>query len=201
MDLITLYEKGNARVDLLTYANHKEEIERMLCLFEKIAGEKSWLPENELRAYPKNSVWFALYLDNKLAGALHLVLGNSDEGLPCMTVWPELDLRGRDNVGNIALIAFDKKHRGYNLFWLVCVEMWRFCVRRNIVELWVEATTTNIGIYRKLGWPLEIKGELRKHWGEACYPCRMLVSEIEQIALGRARNSLRYKKIIEQSQR
>ncbi len=44
--MITLYEDGNARVALLADANDKEEIERMLCLFEKIASEKSWLPEN-----------------------------------------------------------------------------------------------------------------------------------------------------------
>ncbi|GAB1543648.1 hypothetical protein NUACC21_63240 [Scytonema sp. NUACC21] len=193
------FQDADIQVVLLTYQYDREEVERVISLFEEIAIEQSWQPDNQLRAYPTSSVYFALYISGELAGALQLVVGNSEEGLPCLTVWPELNLYNRTDVADVALMAFGQKYRGSRkLFWLVCIEMWRFCVNHNIVELWVEASPRIIEIEKRLGWPLQIAGPLRHHWEEASYPCRMSVATIAEIALARAQKSQQYEKITQQ---
>ena len=198
----TLFENEDAQVALLTPENDAEEIERVIQLFEEIAVEQSWQSGNQLRAYPENSVYFALYVNGDLAGALQLVQGNADEGLPCLTVWPELNLLGRADVADVALMALGKDYRGSRkLFWLLCTEMWRYCVRHNINELWIEATPKIIALERRLGWPLQISGDLRLHWGEYCHPCKMSVAEAQQGVGAKAEYSQNYKKIMEQGRR
>jgi hypothetical protein len=45
-------------------------------------------------------------------------------------------------------------------------------------------------LYRRLGWPLQIAGPLREHWGEECYPCTMTVEAInDQMALKSAKSA------------
>jgi len=167
-----------------------EEAEPLLGLFESIIQEQGWKPGTQLRAYPTSAVYFGLELNGSIVGGLQLVTGNADEGLPCLSVWPELALQGRSDVVDIALLAIDPKQRGQqNLFWLLCIEMWRYCRDRQINFLWVEVTPQKLHLYRRLGWPLEIAGPLRKHWGEECYPCVMTTEAVNnQMALKSAKS-------------
>lgn len=177
-------------------------VEGITSLFERIAAEQSWRPGNQLRAYPKNSVYFALLEGETLAGSLQLVVGNADEGLPCLTVWPELGLQSRNDVADIALLALDKPYRGReDLFWLLCVEMWRYCWDTGIRTLWVEVTPAKLRLYRRLGWPLEIAGQLRKHWDEDCYPCCMSTEGVRLAIEVKAEASPKYRKLLERAYR
>ena len=174
------------------------EARPLLSLFERIAKEQNWKPGKQLRAYPDSAVYFGLEVDGVLAGGLQLVRGNSHEGLPCLTVWPELDLQGRSDVADIALLALHPKIRGrQELFWLLCIEMWRYCRDHGVDSLYVEVTPLNLKLYRRLGWPLQIAGPLRKHWGEPCYPCSMTTSAIAQEITTRSLHSLRYRQILQ----
>jgi len=174
------------------------EARPLLSLFEHIAREQNWKPGKQLRAYPDSAVYFGLEVDDVLAGGLQLVHGNAHEGLPCLTVWPELDLQGRSDVADIALLALDPKIRGrQELFWLLCIEMWRYCRVHGIDSLWVEVTPTNLKLYHRLGWPLQVAGPLRKHWGEPCYPAAMTTSAIGQEIATRSLHSLRYRQILQ----
>ena len=58
------------------------------------------------------------------------------------------------------------------------MELWRSCEAQGITELWLEATPPTLAVYRRLGFPLKVVGELRTHWGEDCYLCRMGVAEV-----------------------
>jgi hypothetical protein len=198
--LEVLFERDDYRVTLLTFDADREEIEEVITFFEAIASERSWQPKDQLRAYPLSSKYFALRVGNVLAGALQFVVGGvTIEGLPCLAVWPELQLQHQNEVADIALLALRKDYRGQRkLFWLLCTEMWRYCVRHNICELWVEATPRVVKIYQEVfGWPLQIEGPLRLQWDEYCYPCKMSVDVIGEVIRARSQKLQTYKQIWE----
>lgn len=184
---------------VVCYAS-QNEAEPLLSFFENIAQEQDWKPSDQLRAYPLTSVSFGLEVDGKLAGGLQLIHGNEIESLPCLTVWPELELQGRTDVADIALLAIDPAQRGkQDLFWLLCVEMWRYCRDNQIDYLWAEVTPANLRLYRRLGWPLQIAGPLREHWGEECYPCCMTLDAAKHEVEIKASKSDFYRRILELS--
>src|SRR5437763_1246163 len=106
------FRDRDTQIALLTYQHDKEEVERVISLFEEITVEQAWQPDDQIRAYLKSSIYFALYITGELAGSLQLVIGNTNEGLPCLTVWPELDLQNRKDVADVALLALDPNYRG-----------------------------------------------------------------------------------------
>ena len=63
----------------------------------------------------------------------------------------------------------------------------------------LEATPSTLRLYRRLGWPLEVVGELRMHWGEECYLCRMDVQEVAAALAAKARKSDTYRVLVEQA--
>lgn len=177
-----------------------EEIEELLLLFERIAREQGWQPGEQLRAYSSHSVYFALKVEGQVCGGLHLVLGGNGTALPCLSVWPELELGGRADVADIALLALEPSFRGMQaLFWPLCVEMWRCCRSRGITQLRAEVTPANLRRYRRLGWPLRAAGPLRLHWNELCYPCCMSVQDVADAIAAKARTSTHYRHILEQA--
>ena len=180
---------------------HEEAIEALLRLFEQVAVEQGWQSGNQLRAYSEQSIYFAVTINGDLVGGVQLVVGSTNGLLPCLTVWPELGLSGRTNVTDLALIAFLSEYRGKcALFWRVLVEVWRYCHQQGINELWMEITPRILKLYRKLGWPLEVMGPLRHHWGEECYPCMVDVQELEDLFIGKARQSSFYQELLAQAQ-
>lgn len=177
-----------------------EKIEELLLLFEQVAREQGWQPGEQLRAYGSHSIYFALMMGGQVCGGLHLVLGGNGTALPCLSVWPELELGGRANVADIALLALEPSCRGMQaLFWPLCVEMWRCCRSRGIVQLWAEVTPANLRRYRRLGWPLRAAGPLRLHWNELCYPCCMSVQDVVDALFVKAQTSGRHRHILEQA--
>ncbi len=197
-----LFEQDDAHIAFLTYSANPQEVEQVISLFEEIAVEQFWQPEDELRAYLESSKYFVLTVNGCLAGALQLVTANSDERFPCLKVWPELDLQGRTDVVDIALLALRPKFRGQRkLYWLLCAETWRYCMYQGISEMWIEATPAKVEIYRRLGWPLQIEGPLRAQWEEYCHPCKMSVEAFAESMKARAQKSETYKRIVEQMYR
>lgn len=200
--LEVLFEREECRVTLLTFDTDRKEIEEVIALFERVSSEQCWQPGDQLRAYPSSSKYFILTVGDVLAGALQMVVGGTTEGLPCLAVWPELDLQDQSEVADIALLALHEGYRGQRkLFWLLCVEAWRYCVRHYICEIWVEATPRKIEIYQRLGWPLQVEGPLRSQWGEYCHPCRMTIEAFGEIMQTRAQRSHLYRQIVEQMYR
>ena len=175
-----------------------DEIKAIIALFAEIAREQSWQPGDQLSAYQDCSTYFALKCGSEWIGGLQLVLAGKAAMLPCLTVWPELQLLGRPEVADIAMLALRQQYRGQRLlFWLLCIEMWRYCEASGISQLWVEVTPTNLRLYRRLGWPLKIVGPLRPHWGEDCLPCWMSIEEIDAEMAQRAERSQSYRTIYE----
>ena len=74
--------------------------------------------------------------------------------------------------------------------------MWRYCVRRGVGELWLEATPHTLRAYRLVGWPLLVRGELREHWGEPCLPCSLSVREVAGALAERAARSEVYRRVL-----
>ena len=173
-----------------------DDVDALRRFFVEIAAEQGWQPGDQLHVYHVCSVYFALQFGQEMIGGLQLVPARTAAMLPCLSVWPELNLLGQPDVADIALLALRHEYRGQQqLFWLLCIEMWRYCKAESILQLWVEVTPANLRLYRRLGWPLKIAGPLRPHWGEDCYPCWMTIEEINAEMARRAERSQIYRTI------
>jgi len=180
-----LAEHGKARktagqADVVALREPDEQ-ERLILLFERIAAMEGWQPEDALRRYRERSVYFSALLNDEMQGGAQLVLPGSPGGLPGRDVWPEIDQTGEGSAAHVAVLALLPQARGHvSLFGRLCVELWRTCRALGVQTLWLEATPGTLRVYRRLGWPLEVVGELRRHWGEECCLCRMGVAAVSQ---------------------
>jgi len=179
------------------------EVDALIALFSSIAHEEGWQPDGQLDTYRDRSTYFGLRHTGTLTerptliGGLQLVCLRYVEAPPSHAVWPDVAV-GID-AAHIAVLAVEKAWRGKSggLFWLLAVEMWRYCVGAGVRELWLEATPRTLQCYQRLGWPLHIRGELRMHWGEPCYLCSMEVREVAGSLVERALKSASYRGILE----
>lgn len=116
-------------------------------------------------------------------------------------MWPDADLAGAVTA-HVTILALERPYRGRpGLFGPLCVELWRWCHDRNVAQIVIEATPPTLRLYRRLGWPLEVIGELRPHWGEECYLCRMGVRQVAEALADRAGRSPSYRLLVEQAYR
>ena len=177
-----------------------DEIEALVSLFEGVANAEGWEPAGALRLWLTRSVYFALQVHGQVVGGLQLVLPDTAGTLPCQTLWPEVPVGPARRDAHIAILVLDEAYRGQGLlFWRLAVEMWRFCVGEGIARLFIEVTPRVLPLYRRLGWPLGIVGELRLHWGEECSLCTLGIPEVAETLLRRAEHSAYYRQIIAQA--
>ena len=181
-----------------------EEAEALVRLFERVAGDEGWRPGDALRRDRDRSAYFGAHVGGTLAGGLQLVLPRHDRPLPCRAVWPEAGgTIGPDaaedgpEAAEVLVLALLAPYRGGpGLLWPLCVAMWRFCIQEGVTALLLEATPPTLAVYRRLGFPLEVIGELREHWGEECYLCRMGVTEVAEVLAGKAARSGTYRQVL-----
>ncbi len=175
-----------------------EEVGHLVTALEQIAADLSWQPGQQLREYQAQAVHFAAYADGVLAGGMQLVPATLSQTLPCELVWPEVTLPRRDRTAHIAIMALRPEHRGTaGLLWPLCIAMWRYCAAHSLTDISLEVTPDLYRLYRRLGWPLEIVGSLRPHWGEdTCYLCRMGVAEVAGEMMIRATQASTYRSIV-----
>lgn len=157
------------------------EQESLIALFEHIAAAEGWQPGDALHRYKARSLYLVALLDGEMQGGAQLVLPDAAGDLPGCEVWPEIDQTGAGPAAHVAVLALQPEARGHvSLFGRLCVELWRQCSSLGFETLWLEATPGTLRVYRRLGWPLEIVGELRTHWGEDCFLCRMGIEAVSQ---------------------
>ena len=156
-----------------------------------------WITERPIGFPRDESVYFAAADNCVIVGGLQLVVANGSDPLPSQYVWPEINLSSRTDVAHALILAINREYRGaFGLFEALTVEMWRYCVTAGITELWHEATPSTLRLYRRIGWPLEIVGDLRMHWGEDCYLCRMRTAEVAGNMAARAIRSQSHKDML-----
>ncbi len=176
------------------------DVEALVILFEQVATEQDWQPGGQIRANTERAVHFAASVGDDLAGGLQLVLPDTGGCLPYMAVWPEIALPSPSQVAEVTVLAVKQEYRGrYGLFWPLCVELWRYCISEAIGAVVLEATPQMLLRYRRIGWPLEVIGELRQHWGEACYLCCLDVRTVAGSLLALALRSSTYRALIGQA--
>lgn len=212
----TSKDQGSTQIMLLTAP---AEVTCLLEQLERIAGELSWQPEDQIRTSADQAIHIAAVVGDQVAGGLQVVvnkqavrnkqalvqgeitMGNGSRCLPCLSVWPEVNV-GERPAAHITILALEREYRGHpGLFWPLCVELWRWCYAGGIHTLFLEATPATMRVYQRMGWPLEVVGELRPHWGEDCYLCRTDIQQMEQEIICRASQSVRYRAFLEQAHR
>ena len=196
-------DEQNARNDLQRRAATvrqcgADEATQLVELLERIAAELAWQPGEQLRDYQAQAVHFAAYVEGVLAGGMQLVPAPLCQTLPCELVWPDVRLPRRAETAHISILALKKEYRGTaELLWPLCVAMWRYCAAHRIADISLEVTPKTFRLYRRLGWPLEIVGDLRPHWGEeCCYLCRMGTADVAGAMLLRTLRSAAYRDIV-----
>jgi hypothetical protein len=207
------FDPPDVTIQALTAAEHPRAIAQIVALFEEAAVEMAWQPGDQITAYPASSVYFAFTHRGRIQGAVQLVRGGTEEGLPVLKIWPELGmdsargsrhgmtgygLANRSDVADVALVALRKECRGRrHLYWALYAAMWRHCVRERITELWMEVPHEKLESYRGLGWPLSVEGPLRMQWEEPCFPCRVSVRGVGEAMIARARRAGTFFKTVE----
>lgn len=205
MQISSANDTGGLAVVTVEPGSDSPSVEAVIALFERIADEEGWLHAGELRAHAGRSVYFALRDGTgeaaRTVGGLQLVLPDGSGSLPCRRVWPEVKFAGTGGIAHIAVMAVDRRRRGsaagsIPTFWLLAVEMWRYCVQAGISEVWLEATPRVHSLYLRLGFPLTIRGELREHWSENCYLASMTSREVAGALAEKAVRSEAYRLIL-----
>lgn len=176
------------------------EVGNLIQLFETIAQEEGWQPGEQLRAYQQQALHLGVMMDGTLVGGLQALPGRSIQPLPCQVLWPDASLPDLAHTLHITMMALAKHQRGHaRLFWPLCVELWRHCDCQDIHTLLLEATPPTLHIYRRLGWPLEVIGELRPHWGEDCFLCQMGVQQVAEALTQKAEYVPSYRALLQQA--
>lgn len=172
------------------------EVAAVRALFARVAREEGWQPDGALEADADRSVYFALSVVGELAGGLQLVLPDGKGRLPCHALWPEVPTDPARSA-HVAVLALERPYRGRQaLFWLLGVALWRYCLAEGIETLSLEVTPRVLPLYRRLGWPLTIHGDLREHWGEGCFLCALDVQGVAEAVAQKARRSRTYQRIL-----
>ena len=190
------YSRENASKVIL--CERLEETSLLVAMLERIAFEQSWKPGEQLRDYEAQAVHFGSYVNGALAGGLQLVPAARCGVLPCERVWPDVHLPRREATAHISVLAVRREYRGNaRLLWPLCIAMWRYCAAHGIADISLEVTPKTYRLYTRLGWPLEVVGDLRAHWGDdLCYLCRMGVADVAGAMLMKAPRSALYREIV-----
>ena len=133
---------------------------------------------------------------------MQVVLPDAAGRFPFHAVWPEAAVEVPCRAAHVAVLAVRAELRGnLRLFWPLCVELWRFCISREIETLVLEATPAMRDRYCRLGWPLRQIGETRTHWGEPCVLTAMSVQAVGGAMLTRAVRSPAFRTLILEAMR
>lgn len=183
----------DARVTRLT---QPDEVGELIGVLEGLARDLGWRPGGQLRADCGAALHLAARANGRTVGGLQVVFGAAGQTPPHQRVWP--DVAAPKAAAHVTILALHPEWRGRaGLMWPLCVALWRVCKESGVQTLLLEATPPTLRVYRRLGFPLEVIGELRMHWGEECYLCRMGMAEVEAVLRGKAERSPAYRKIIE----
>lgn len=186
------------RVEICT---HEEAVEAVIRLFEQLAQQEGWQPGDQLRAHAERSVYFGVWAEGRLVGALQLISPDAAGEVPSHLVWPELPvIETGSQVLHAAALAVLPEYRRQETSaasWQLSSALWRYCVEHQVKTVWLEATPKMLRAYRLLGWSLVVIGELRQHWGEPCYPCSLSIREVAGSLAERALVSKTYRGILD----
>lgn len=194
-----LYEgESESSIVLLT---EQEEVSALITMLEEIAVDLCWQPGEQLQKNQEVALHLAVLVHGRIVGGLQAMTG-STAPLPLRHVWPETEIEREDHALHVTILALQEEHRAHSgLFWPLCVELWRECKREGIQSILLEATPPTLRVYQRLGWPLAIIGDLRMHWGEPCYLCRMGVDDVEATLVEKAARSCVYRALVLQAHR
>jgi hypothetical protein len=170
-------------------------VDAIVGLLAGIAAAEGWHPSDHLTRFRDRSEYFGVWRGPELTapvGALQLVRADAWGEMPCRLFWPDADISriaGGDarKVGEVLVLALAPSVRGRgDLFWSLGAALFRRCRDSGITDLVAEVPPRNLPLYRRLGWPFRIVGDLAIHWGEPCYFCSLNVAEVEAAVRAKA---------------
>jgi hypothetical protein len=198
----SLWKDADSGVEVV-YLTEPGEIAQMVRVFEAVAQEQGWQPGQALGRTAAHALYFALHQEGRpqpLVGGVQLVCPDAAGNLPCHTLWPKVRCLPRQRGAHVVILALEAPYRGRPLlFWSLVAELWRYGVEAGVTTLFLEVTPRVLPLYRRLGWPLQIEGDLRLHWGEECYLCSLSLAEVAGALLHKGEQSPYYREIVAQA--
>ena len=178
-----------------------DEIKGLTQVLEDVARRLGWQPGCQLRGCQPVTRHLAVLVQGEVIGGLQLVTPLDAGRFAFRSVWPDAVVSDAITA-HVPILALREEYRGrFGLFWPLCVELWRCCCAQGVQTIVLEATPATLKLYQRLGWPLEVVGELRPHWGEDCCLCRMNVQAVAVDLSVKARKSQTYRLLTEQAYR
>lgn len=164
----TISQKSPSPHPVLTRVTAHDDVRAILELFSWIADEQEWQPGDYLSGAPEGAEHIAVCSEGVMLGGLQVVFPDTDGKLPYLRVWPEVVVPAQS--AHVTILGVRPECRGRaELFWTLVCDLWSMGADRGIECYLLEATPPMLTIYRRMGLPLEVIGELRMHWGEPCY--------------------------------
>lgn len=197
--MLTLWTNDAVGVEVVRLIE-RDEIDALLDLFDEVVAEKEWQPGDALDCDQYRSAYFGLLVHDELAGGLQIAFPDRTGALSCQHVWPEVPIVPENHCAHVELMVVDKPFRGGAcVFWHLAAEMWRYCLAEGVTRLYIEANPRTYSLYRRIGWPLQIEGEARPHWGSQTYLCTLDMAEVAKSIIRRAGNSEHYRDVVMQA--
>ncbi len=183
----------------VTHLSGPADVEGLLVVFEEIAAQEGWCPGGQLRAYTEPAYHLAAQVEGVIVGGMQIVR-SALHSMPYRAVWPEIEVHAAGEVAEVTILAVRPEWRGRpGLFWPLCTALWRLCIAEQIESLVLQSTSKMLNRYRKVGFPLEVIGDLREHWGEPAYLCRLDVREVAGALMEMALRFPSYRSLIGQA--
>ncbi|MDE2125256.1 MAG: GNAT family N-acetyltransferase [Armatimonadetes bacterium] len=199
MSVLTLWTNQAADVQVVRLIE-RDEIDALLGLFDEVVAERDWQPGDALGCDQYRSAYFGLLVNDELAGGLQIAFPDRTGGLSCQHVWPDVPTGPNGRCAHVELLVVHKPFRGRaSLYWHLVAETWRYCVAEGVTRLYIETNPRTYALYRRIGWPLQIQGEPRLHWGAQTYLCTLEMAEVAKSILCRAANSEHYHDVVMQA--
>jgi N-acyl-L-homoserine lactone synthetase len=195
----TMYRCPNGyTIELLTEA---DEVSGLVATLERIGVGEGWTPGTAISDYARDAFHLAAAKHGQIVGGAQIVFGSQSIRLSFADIWPEA-VPTAPALAHVSVLALDRAHRGPDSPFLpMCGELWRLCQTEGMCEIWHEVTPSTLRLYRRMGWPLEIVGQERMHWGEPCYLARMGVSEVARSIRAKAVRSPSNMNLVDQATR
>jgi hypothetical protein len=179
-----------------------DEIQELLGVLEEVSRQEGWVTEDGITRYRMESIYLGAYVQNRIVGGIRIIPLSPLVLPPSVSTWPCLTRLAVPGMAHAGLLLIQPTYRCRgDLFWLLCIELWRICRSHLIATLVLEATTTTAAVYERIGFPLTAQGDERLYSGERCRPYSMQLADVERSLLQKASRSSRYQLLLEHAYR
>ena len=181
-----VFARNHYRLSRLTSAREVEMLSELLVI---VSQEKQWQLPHNWQHFENASEHWVVHHDQRLLGGCALTV-DGPVGLPFESVWSEYAHLKTESSAEIFYLIMEQGtvHEQHTVL-LPCFEMFRYCERAGISNVFTCITEKSRQRYAKLGCPFRVVAPERVHWG---YPSHLLSVSPREVCEAVQHKSARY---------